>query len=111
MDCVIEAIVPCPSSKGNNVSFFKSLFSSESTKPDKKYLTFHVKCARCGEILEGRVDLDNDLSLNDAGDGYFARKGLMGSNLCFQRIEVEIIFDSARQLIEKNISGGGFISL
>lgn len=93
------------------MSFFKNLFSSEPAKPEKKYFTFHVECNRCGEILEGRVDLDNDLSLNDAGDGYFARKGLMGSNLCFQQIEVELNFDSARQLIEKNISGGEFTSL
>lgn len=92
------------------MSFFKNLFSSTPANPDKKYLTFHVKCKRCGEILEGRVDLDNDLSLNDAGDGYFARKGLMGSHLCFQQIEVELTFDSSRQLIEKNISGGSFVN-
>lgn len=90
------------------MSFLKNLFSSDPAKSDKKYLTFHVKCNRCGEILKARVDLDNDLSLNDAGDGYFARKGLMGGNLCFQQIEVELTFDSSRQLIEKNISGGTF---
>ncbi len=93
------------------MSFLNKLFSSESAKPEKKYFTFHVKCNRCGEILEGRVDLDNDLSINDSGDGYFVRKGLMGSNLCFQQIEVELTFDSSRQLIEKNISGGEFVNL
>ncbi len=93
------------------MSFLKKLFSSEPAKSDKNYLTFHVKCNRCGEILEGRVNLDNDLSLNDEGNGYFARKGLMGSNLCFQQIEVELTFDSARQLIEKTITGAEFTSL
>ena len=93
------------------MSFLKKLFSSEPAKPEKKYLTFHVKCNRCGETLECRVDLDNDLSLNDEGNGYFARKGLMGSNLCFQQIEVELTFDSARQLLEKTITGGEFASL
>ena len=93
------------------MSFLKKLFSSESTKSEKKYFTFHVKCNRCGETLEGRVDLNNDLSLNDEGNGYFARKGLMGSNLCFQQIEVELTFDSARQLLEKTITGGQFTSL
>jgi hypothetical protein len=93
------------------MSFLKNLFFSEPAKPEKKYLSFRVKCNRCGEILESRVDLDNDLSLNDAGDGYFARKGLIGSNLCFQQIEVELTFDSSRQLIEKNVSGGEFTSL
>ncbi len=93
------------------MSFLKNLFSSTPAQPHKKYLTFRVKCNRCGEILEGRVDLENDLSLNDEGDGYFARKGLMGSNLCFQQIEVELTFDSSRQVIEKNISGGEFSNL
>ena len=90
------------------MSFLKNLFSSTPAKPDKKYFTFQIKCNRCGEILEGRVDLDNDLSLNDEGNGYFARKGLMGSNLCFQQIEVELTFDSSRQMIEKTITGGEF---
>jgi hypothetical protein len=90
------------------MSFFKKLFSSEPAKPNKKYLAINVKCNRCGEIIEGHVDLDNDLSLNDEGDGYFVRKLLMGGNRCFQQIEAELTFDSTRQLIEKNISGGEF---
>ncbi len=69
----------------------------------------NVKCRRCGEIIEGRVDLDNDLSLNDEGNGYIVRKGLIGGNRCFQQIEVELNFDSSRQLIEKTITGGTFV--
>ena len=91
------------------MSFFKNLFGGASSQPEKKNYTFQVKCNRCGETIEGRVDLNNDLSLNDEGDGYFARKGLMGSNLCFQQIEAELNFDSSRQVIEKNISGGEFV--
>ena len=91
------------------MSFLKNLFSSTPAQPDKKYLAFQVKCNRCGETLEGRVDLDNDLSLNDEGDGYFARKGLMGSNLCFQQIEVELTFDTNRQIVEQSITGGEFV--
>jgi len=91
------------------MSFLKNLFSGTPANPDKKYYAFNVKCKRCGEIIEGRVDLDNDLSMNDEGDGYLARKGLMGGNRCFQQIEVELTFDSSRQLIEKKISGGTFM--
>jgi len=91
------------------MSFLKNLFSGTPAKPEKKYYTVNVKCKRCGEVIEARVDLDNDLSLNDEGDGYIVRKGLMGGNLCFQQIEVELKFDSARQLIEKTISGGEFV--
>jgi len=91
------------------MNFLKNLFSGVTAKPEKHYFTFHVKCKRCGEIIAGRVDLDNDLSLNDEGDGYLVRKGLMGSNRCFQQIEVELKFDSTRQLQEKNITGGEFV--
>jgi hypothetical protein len=71
-----------------------------------------VKCSRCGEVIEGRVDLDNDLSLDYEGDSsiYFVRKGLIGNNRCFQQIEVELKFDSSRQLLEQNVTGGQFIN-
>ena len=91
------------------MGFLKNLFSGNPVKPEKHYYTFNVKCKRCGEIIEGRVDLDNDLSLNDAGDGYIVRKGLIGGNRCFQQIEVEITFTSTRELIDQQIQGGTFV--
>ena len=91
------------------MGFLKNLFGGGSAKPEKRYYVFNVKCNRCGEIIEGRVDLDNDLSLNDEGNGYIVRKGLIGGNRCFQQIEVELNFDSSRQLREKTITGGTFI--
>jgi hypothetical protein len=91
------------------MSFLKNLFNSTPAKSEKNYYTFNVKCKRCGEIIEGRIDLDNDLSLNDEGDGYIVRKGLIGGNRCFQQIEVELNFDSSRQLTEKTITGGTFV--
>ena len=93
------------------MGFLKNLFGGGSAKSEKRYYVFHVKCKRCAEIIEGRVDLDNDLSLNDEGNGYIVRKGLIGANRCFQQIEVELNFDSARQLIEKTITGGEFADL
>jgi hypothetical protein len=93
------------------MGFLKNLFGGGgSAKSDKRYFVFHVKCRRCGEVIEGRVDLDNDLSLNDDGDGYIVRKGLVGANRCFQQIEVELNFDSARQFTEKTITGGEFVN-
>ncbi|MCI0554072.1 MAG: hypothetical protein L0287_24245 [Anaerolineae bacterium] len=92
------------------MSFLKNIFNSSPAKRDDKYFTFQVKCNRCSETIEGRVDLDNDFSLNEAGDGYLVRKGLIDDNLCFQQIEVELTFDSSRQIIEKNITGGMFIN-
>lgn len=95
------------------MSFLKNLFGGTPAKPDKNYYTFQVKCNRCSEIIEGRVDLNNDLSLDYDNDQtvYFVRKGLMGGSRCFQQIGVELKFDSNRQLIEQNISGGEFVNL
>lgn len=91
------------------MGFLKNLFGGASAKPDKRYYLFHVKCNRCGEIIEGRVDLDNDLSLSDEGDNYLVRKGLIGNNRCFQRIEVEMRFTSDRKMIEQQAQGGTFV--
>ena len=93
------------------MGFLKNLFSGGSAKPEKRYYAFNVKCNRCGEIIEGRVDLDNDLSLDYEGDStvYFVRKGLIGTNRCFQQIEVEMKFTSERTLIEQQVQGGKFV--
>lgn len=92
------------------MNLLQKLFSGSPAKPEKRYHTFSVKCLRCGEIIDGRVDLDNDLSVEYESnrDVYYARKVLMGNNKCFQRIEVELKFTSRRELLEQNITGGEF---
>lgn len=93
------------------MGFLKKLFSSEPVKPEKHYYTFKVKCNRCGEIIEGRIDLDNDLSLDyeDDREVFHVRKGLVGNDRCFQHIEVEMKFNSSRELIEQDVQGGRFV--
>lgn len=96
------------------MGFLQKLFSGTAAQPEKRYYTFKVKCNGCSEIIEGRVDLDNDLSAEFEGENrtvYHARKVLMGSgdNHCFQQIEVQMQFTSARELIEQNIEGGTFV--
>ena len=93
------------------MNLIQKLFGGWSAKPEKRYYTYSVKCRRCGETIEGRVDLDNDLSVeyNDGGDVFYARKVLMGESKCFQRMEVEFKFSSSRDLIEKQVAGGEFV--
>ena len=93
------------------MGFLKKLFGGVAAQSEKRYYTFHVKCNRCGEVIEGRVDLDNDLSLEYEGDStvYFVRKGLVGDNRCFQQIEVEMKFTATRELIEQQVQGGTFV--
>jgi hypothetical protein len=92
------------------MGFLKNLFGGGTAKSEKRHYIFHVKCDRCGEIIEGRVDLNNDLSLDYDGDStvYFVRKGLIGDNRCFQQIGVELKFTPERQLIERLATGGQF---
>ena len=93
------------------MNFLQKLFKDASTKPEKRYYTFSVKCRRCSEVIEGRVDLDNDLSVEyeSSGDIYRARKVLMGNDKCFQTIEVDLKFDHQRNLVGSQVSGGEFV--
>jgi hypothetical protein len=92
------------------MNFLKKLFAAPQ-KHEKRYYTFSVKCLRCGETIEGRVDLNNDPSVEyeEGGDVYYARKVLVGEGRCFQRVEVRFKFTSQRALLEREITGGEFI--
>ena len=94
------------------MTFLQRLFGAAAARPEKRYYTFSVKCLRCGEIIAGRVDLDNDPSVDyeEGGEVYQVRKVLLGNNRCFQRIEVEFKFTPARTMIEQRATGGEFIS-
>jgi hypothetical protein len=83
-------------------------------KEDPNAYWIHVQCDHCNEKLRTRVDLRNDLSVQygerDQDNSYLCRKTLIGSERCFKPIEVELVFDAQRTLIDKQISGGRFIT-
>jgi len=94
------------------MDFLKKFFSAMPAGKGKRYYVFKVKCNRCGEIIEGRVDLDNDLSVEYEGNNavYFGRKVLTSSSgQCFQQIEVELKFNIDRTLLERQATGGQFV--
>ena len=97
------------------MSFLKKL-GALFTAParDNRSLWLYVKCDKCGEILKGRVDLYNDLSIQyeDSGrkSSYYCRKVFVGSNRCYQPIEVELSFDKNRQLLDQEIRAGKIAS-
>jgi hypothetical protein len=86
----------------------KSLFSGSGQSPQEGYWIY-VRCRRCGEVISARVDLLNNLSMRDEG-GYISQKTLVGSQHCFERIEVTLIFDETRRLVEREILRGEFIT-
>jgi hypothetical protein len=95
------------------MNFLQKLLSG--AKPPQRFFVFQVKCKRCGEIIEGRVDTANDLSVEYApgGDTFHVRKVLVGdgSNYCYQQMEVSLKFDKDRRLVEKVVEGGEFVEV
>lgn len=97
------------------MSFLKRLSDifTGTGKPDDSSYWITVKCDRCGEIIQARIDLRNDLSINygEAAEAttYFCRKVLMGSQHCYQQIEVELTFDAKKRPIQKEIRAGKFV--
>jgi hypothetical protein len=90
--------------------FLSGLFTSG--KPPGRDLRLEVRCSRCGEIISLRVDLANELSLQDetgTSAGYYCRKVVIGQQRCYQPIEIELFFDVNRRLKEKKIQGGQFV--
>lgn len=92
------------------MNFLQKLFSGRADTPGRYYL-FTVRCRRCGELIEGRVDLENDLSVDydDGDDTYHCRKVLMGAGnaLCYQQIEAVFRFDASRKLLVREVVSGG----
>ena len=91
------------------MGFLKKLFGGGVSSSNSAFYTFSIKCDRCDETIEGRVNLNSDLSLDGEG-GYHVRKVLIGNNKhCFQPIEVTLKFNASRKLLDKQVSGGQFI--
>jgi hypothetical protein len=98
------------------VNFLKRLFglgASPAQKPEGNSYLLTVRCHRCGEVIQTRINLNDDLSIDYAEDGstagYFCRKVLMGKQSCFRPIEVRLTFDAQRRLTDRQISGGDFV--
>jgi len=89
------------------------LFSTTKSSPQAPKYEIVVKCKRCGEIVRTKVNLYNDLSLeygqSEAQNTYVCRKMLMGEGHCFQQVEVELTFDTKRNLINREVTGGEFV--
>ncbi len=93
------------------MNFFNKIFAARPSNPGKFHI-FAAKCSRCGEIIHGQVNVNNDPSqeYDENGKPYFVcRKVLVGNQLCFQRIEVLFKFNEARGLLDRQITGGEFV--
>ncbi len=92
------------------MNFFKTLFSPP--RPSGKFHNFSVKCNRCGEIIHGQVNVNNEPSMDVDDNGkvfYTCRKVLIGNQHCFEQIEVVFRFDENRRILSKHITGGEYL--
>jgi len=92
------------------LKLLSSLFTPAAQRPSRYVMPLRVQCHRCGEILTGEVNLANDLSVEYAeGSGattYVCRKVLIGTQRCFQAVEVSLTFNEGRKVIAQDVTGG-----
>ncbi len=95
------------------MSFFKKLFPPPPPANRGKFYKFAVKCKRCGEIIHGQVNVNNDPSVeyDEKGQPYYVcRKVVIGSDkMCFNQIEAIFKFNVERGLLDRQITGGEFV--
>ena len=97
------------------MSFLKKIASALSPQgaEESDALWVYVRCDKCGEKVRTRVDLKHDLSPDYSDEGrvneYVLRKVLVGSQRCFEPIEVKLTFDPQRRIVSREIAGGQFI--
>ena len=99
-------------------NFFKNLGrifagNPSATGTDKDGLYFYLRCDRCGEVIQVRLNRNNDLSMEygengERSDMLQAHKVVVGQK-CYNRIDADFIFDRNRNLVQKNATGGKFV--
>jgi hypothetical protein len=75
---------------------------------------YYVKCLRCGEVIQIRVNKNNDLTVQygekDAkSDTFFVHKVIVGQK-CYNRMEADFTYSHSRALVEKKVAGGEFVT-
>ncbi|GAC1355735.1 MAG: hypothetical protein NVSMB42_14260 [Herpetosiphon sp.] len=94
------------------MGFLRRLFGGSTRGSDDGGMYLYARCGRCGAVVQTRVDLHNDLSVEygeDTAEGYHLRKELMDDR-CFRVMHAELVFDRGRQLVTQTIDGGNFIA-
>jgi hypothetical protein len=94
--------------------WFKRLFASRTQQERDAALWLYVRCGRCGEAIRVRADRRYDLvsEMRDSGElgpAYTMHKDIVGMR-CFQRIAVDLAFDSRLQIVDRRIVGGEWLS-
>jgi hypothetical protein len=98
--------------------FLRRLFGGGGTADgDRDALYVYVRCRSCGEVIRVRINPSTDLaqefdegSASDSATGYVLRKEIVGSGTCFRRLHLEMVFDSSRRELSREVQGGDFVT-
>lgn len=96
------------------MQFFRNLFGgggsglSSSPSGDADGMYVYVQGTGCDEVVRVRINLRNDLSQTDDGNGYFVHKLARGQK-CPRNIDISVHFDAHRNILEREIDGGRFV--
>ena len=93
----------------------KKLFSGGSGGPtsgNRSTFPIYVQDHRCGEPVQGEINLLSELSRGDDDADFFVRKVLhtSGKKRCFSQVEVQLWFDKKKTLLRHEITGGKWLS-
>ncbi|MFQ6066169.1 MAG: hypothetical protein ACE5K3_02675 [bacterium] len=101
------------------MGFWKRLFFRKREKritPRLKgdFISFAVKCDKCGEEIRINVNRRTDIQSlytepGEKGASYTLKKEILGRK-CPNLINITVDFDRGYRVLSRNISGGKFIS-
>jgi hypothetical protein len=90
------------------MDFLKRLFgggggAKVEGDPNGKY--FYIQPNGCDEVVRVRINMMNDLSLDDEGKNYWVHKLVRGVK-CRQPVEADFYFSTARKFITADLKDG-----
>jgi len=91
----------------------KKAFTLQADDSGSNFITFKVKCDRCGEEIIAKVRKSSDISRIGIEEGprnaeFFLRKEIIGEK-CNNLIYIKVYFGYGYTVISREISGGKFV--
>lgn len=91
----------------------RKIFTASSQSGDSNFVTFKVKCGRCGEEIEVKVRKSTDISRIYEEEGpseatYFLRKEVLGKK-CNNLIYATMYLGPNFNMVSRDITGGEFV--
>jgi hypothetical protein len=96
------------------VQWLKRFLTRRPREAGNTALWVYVRCRRCGEAIQIRADRRYDLASEwrnpgEPGPAYSMHKDIVGDR-CFQRISIDLGFDTRFQIVEQQIEGGELLT-